>query len=178
MVPRHAVILWLAVRGRLNTLDRMNSHGYSRGLCCPLCNRENESLTHLFFACPFASSIWQSLFSKCNLLWTYSCWNEMLLDVANSYKGTSLLCKIVKLMLATSVYLIWRERNSRLFTGKCKDLTVVCMDIILNVRFRINSLSFESTYLNKRLASSWGISEDVFSAWSLCCVLVLCWSCC
>jgi hypothetical protein len=56
-VPRHAFILWLAVLGRLPTKDVLSKHGHSVGTTCVLCGQEEESLDHLFFSCPFSSSL-------------------------------------------------------------------------------------------------------------------------
>lgn len=57
-VPRHAFFLWLAVLGRLPTKDVLSKHGHYVGTTCVLCGQEEESLDHLFFSCPFSSSIW------------------------------------------------------------------------------------------------------------------------
>lgn len=81
-------------------------------------------------------------------------------DVACRYKGKSLLHVIVKLLVAVAVYLIWNERNSRLFMGKFRDVTNVYLDIVLHVRLRINSLSgFPPSCVNRWLVSSWGIAK-------------------
>lgn len=57
MVPRHAMILWLVARGRLNTLDRLASFGISQSLTRPLCNGDNENLSHVLFSCQFSNRI-------------------------------------------------------------------------------------------------------------------------
>lgn len=64
MVPRHAMILWLVASGRLNTLDRLASFGISQSLTCPLCNGDNENLSHVLFYCLFSNRIWHSLFGN------------------------------------------------------------------------------------------------------------------
>jgi hypothetical protein len=162
MVPRHAMILWLVARGRLNTLDRLASFGISQSLTRPLCNGDNENLSHVLFSCQFYNRIWHSLFGKCNLPCSYSCWEDLFLDVANRFKGKSLRDLIVKLMLAAGVYIIWKERNSRLFMGKFRDVTNVYLDIVLHVRLRINSLSgFPPSCVNRWVVSSWGIAENI-----------------
>lgn len=47
-IPRHAVILWLAIRRKLSTRDIFASIGLSRDTRCVLCGNEGESHDHLF----------------------------------------------------------------------------------------------------------------------------------
>lgn len=161
MVPRHALILWLAVRGRLSTLDRLASFGITQTLTCPLCLRENECLDHILFSCQFANQIWHLLFGKCNLPCPYLCWGDLLQDVATRFKGKSLRDLIVRLMLAAGVYIIWKERNFRLFSRKNRDVSSVFQDIVLHVRLRACSFSgFPPTLANRCIVNSWAISEN------------------
>ena len=60
---KHKFFFWLLLRNRLSTreiLRRRNMHMPSYACVC--CNLDTEeSLTHLFFRCPFAQSCWISL---------------------------------------------------------------------------------------------------------------------
>ncbi|XP_018475554.1 uncharacterized protein LOC108846863 [Raphanus sativus] len=56
-VPRHSFMTWLAIKNRLSTGDRMRQWGMIQG--CKLCGERDETRDHLFFACPFAYSIWE-----------------------------------------------------------------------------------------------------------------------
>lgn len=56
-VPRHSFMTWLAIKNRLSTGDRMRQWGMVQG--CELCGERDETRDHLFFACPFAYSIWE-----------------------------------------------------------------------------------------------------------------------
>ncbi|KAL0449533.1 UNVERIFIED_CONTAM: hypothetical protein Slati_1509700 [Sesamum latifolium] len=52
-IPRNSFILWLAILGRLSTLDRAWWQGSDR--ICVLCTKgEQESHNHLFFDCEFS----------------------------------------------------------------------------------------------------------------------------
>ncbi|KAL0445492.1 UNVERIFIED_CONTAM: hypothetical protein Slati_1677100 [Sesamum latifolium] len=53
-IPRHRFILWLAILGRLSTLDKPWLHHL--GTNCVLCRADTpETHDHLFFTCSFAS---------------------------------------------------------------------------------------------------------------------------
>ncbi|KAL0295157.1 UNVERIFIED_CONTAM: hypothetical protein Sradi_6849400 [Sesamum radiatum] len=52
-IPRHTFILWLAIKGRLSTMDRPWMNDVADG--CVLCNfAARETHRHLFFECPYA----------------------------------------------------------------------------------------------------------------------------
>ena len=55
-IPKASFILWLAIRGRLGTQDRL--HISSTNPKCLLCNNQMETHNHLFFNCSVTSSIW------------------------------------------------------------------------------------------------------------------------
>jgi len=57
--------------------------------------------------------------------------------------------------------------------GKFRDLTNVYLDIVLDVRLRVNSLSFDSANADSRLISPWGLSNDAVLVRKPCLVLVL-----
>ncbi|KAJ6331428.1 hypothetical protein OIU76_009914 [Salix suchowensis] len=50
-IPRHAFILWLAIKGRLRTMDRLYDHEGPR--ICKLCSLEDETHEHLFLTADF-----------------------------------------------------------------------------------------------------------------------------
>ena len=89
-IPRHAVILWLAIRRKLSTRDILASIGLSRDTRCVLCGNEGESHDHLFFSCPFSEGIWRLLCSKCNLPWSNLDWGETIQWMVSNFKGKSL----------------------------------------------------------------------------------------
>ena len=64
--PRCAFILWMAIHGKLSTQDRIMKWK-STVLLCPLCNKENDSHSHLFFKCEFSKKIWEKLKGKLNM---------------------------------------------------------------------------------------------------------------
>lgn len=56
-IPRHAFVLWMAMRGRLKTSDRISRWFNISSTVCPLCNDVDESHTHLFFSCKFSKAV-------------------------------------------------------------------------------------------------------------------------
>lgn len=136
------MILWLAIRGKLNSQDKLISQGVIQANTCVLCNTHPEDLNHLFFSCDFSDFIWRSLWAKCSQTWSHRSWEDTVAWLSGNYHSSSLFCIVVRLMFAAavSVYCIWREGNSRLFSRKSKNPSSVLQDIIFWVRSRVNPL--------------------------------------
>ncbi|GJX62906.1 RNA-directed DNA polymerase, eukaryota, reverse transcriptase zinc-binding domain protein [Tanacetum coccineum] len=60
-IPRHAFILWMAVKGRLKTLDMISKWMEVHSMACYLCKEYAESHNHLFFSCPFSERLRERL---------------------------------------------------------------------------------------------------------------------
>ncbi|PKI74577.1 hypothetical protein CRG98_004904 [Punica granatum] len=58
LIPRHCFISWLAIRGRLSTLDRISRWKKDISSSCVLCGTEEEKRDHIFFSCPFSTDVW------------------------------------------------------------------------------------------------------------------------
>ena len=67
IIPRFSTLVLLAIRGRLNTRDRLVRFGLHEEERCVLCTKANESHNHLFFEYEFSSKIWNSLLCKSEL---------------------------------------------------------------------------------------------------------------
>lgn len=56
------VFLWLLLRGRILTKDNMFKGGWRKGsLNCQFCDK-SETIQHLFFECPIAKLIWNTVY--------------------------------------------------------------------------------------------------------------------
>lgn len=113
-------IVWLAARDRLSTGTRMRQWRITQ--VCMLCGEQDESRDHFFFECSYTFTVWKSIAG--NLLggfitpdWTVS----HLTGVArNTLNGV-----LLRLCFQTTIYLVWRERNSRCHGGTWKPVAVI-----------------------------------------------------
>ena len=109
-IPRHAFILWLAIKGRLRTMDRL--HDQERPRICTLCSLEDETHEHLFFNCRFSHEVWVWITTKHKTPWPNYRWPDLIQWGAVTHKSKSLFSSLVaRLTLAASVYSIWMERS-------------------------------------------------------------------
>ncbi|XP_018465971.2 uncharacterized protein LOC108837423 [Raphanus sativus] len=151
-VPRQAFIVWLAIRDRLSTGVRMRSWGLTQG--CVFCGERDESRDHLFFACPVTYTIWTTLTAhllgaSANPDWTITV--ASLLRPNRPKLDTILL----KMVFHSSVYLIWRERNSRRHQGPCRSTHTLIGQIDKAIRNRISSLKYVGNHKLAGLLTRW-----------------------
>ncbi|KAG7569624.1 Endonuclease/exonuclease/phosphatase superfamily [Arabidopsis thaliana x Arabidopsis arenosa] len=111
-IPKFSFLLWLAVRNRLSTGERMLAWNRAVNPSCVLCNAPMETLEHLFFACSYSSQIWKALTNQ--LLtrhYSLNLWEILSSLSTPTFKGT--ICYILRLVLQATVHSIWMERNRR-----------------------------------------------------------------
>jgi hypothetical protein len=77
---------------------------------------EEESHEHLFFRCPWTSSLWNKTKDWLRI-------NRRMTTLKSAVRGLStrkknLEARMRRVSLSMIVYLIWEERNKRIFEGK------------------------------------------------------------
>ncbi|XP_062103589.1 uncharacterized protein LOC133814674 [Humulus lupulus] len=114
-VPRHRFILWQAVLGHLLTRDNLARCPIEvNSVACPVCDRGEESHSHLFFDCIFSHRIWELINSWLGAeIWPKQRNNwKLWLDG----KPKTVMQRIYIACLAASVYHIWCNRNMCYFS--------------------------------------------------------------
>ncbi|PKI38961.1 hypothetical protein CRG98_040644 [Punica granatum] len=76
IIPRHSFISWLALDNKLATLDRVVAWNVAAGSIFPLCNEDNESRDHLFFACKFSKMVWEKVLQESGVHRSVGSWYE------------------------------------------------------------------------------------------------------
>ena len=59
--PKYSFLVWVALRQRLQTCDRINRWNATANTACVLCDAADETCHHLFFTCNYSKQIWKSL---------------------------------------------------------------------------------------------------------------------
>lgn len=110
-LPKHSFVLWLAVLGKLRTKDRL--HFIPADTNCVLCGQDLESHCHLFFKCQWTSSLWGNI-----VRWLHI--HRRMPTLSSAIRGLTpkkkkMEFRMRRASLGIAVYLIWEERNKRLF---------------------------------------------------------------
>ncbi|XP_020876673.1 uncharacterized protein LOC110227273 [Arabidopsis lyrata subsp. lyrata] len=138
-IPKHAFICWVVAWNRLHTRDRLRRWGLSISPSCVLCNGFDESREHLFFECVFSQEVWVFFTSRLNLNPPASFMD--CLQWVNSATRDLNLSLIIKLLFQASVYLIWKERNSRIHSTTTRPPAIIIRDINQIMRARLDPLA-------------------------------------
>nr|GEU72208.1 hypothetical protein [Tanacetum cinerariifolium] len=120
-IPRHVFVLWLVIKKKLKTQDRLSSWDVNGSLVWHHM-RDLVGLSHL------PSSF------------------EVILDfVTPMAKRRTSSNMVSKLVLAASVYFIWLERNDRLFNNSKRTVAQVIECIMSAIRLKLMSCRFKKS---------------------------------
>ena len=111
--PRQSFILWLGLKGRLLTKDKLQS--FIEDQTCPLCRSENETIDHLFFHYRIGSQIWAKIKSWLGITRAMQTLKAVIKWMTKEARGTGFPAKIKRISLTCTVYHIWGARNKRIF---------------------------------------------------------------
>ncbi|XP_062158862.1 uncharacterized protein LOC133866371 [Alnus glutinosa] len=157
-IPRHVLILWLALRDALVTKEKMCSWGFSGSSACIFGYGCQENRGHLFFACSFSLWVWPAVVSICLIPNLPVDWEEVIWWFIKDLQGTSLKANACRLSLAAVVYHLWWQKNALLHgnTPKTEE------DIVSQIKWQVGSRllakgSKQCTGKNLALAYSWNL---------------------
>jgi len=114
---------WSLLLNRIPTRDNLAIRHIlelDASLLFVLCGRREETSTHLFLHCEYSSLIWHGILNWLeiyfitphNLFVHFECWNGEV--ISKRLKGFWLIWHV-------TIWLIWKERNARIFTDQRKD---------------------------------------------------------
>ncbi|KAL0905080.1 hypothetical protein M5K25_027256 [Dendrobium thyrsiflorum] len=114
---RYSSFVWMAILEGLKTADILARRNILIPPLCPLCQMENESISHCFFQCDYAFQVISSLLpSLQNFLM-----RPTLLQVFDCFEGDISIPAYEKnfcyFVVCCSVYFLWKERNERRFNA-------------------------------------------------------------
>ncbi|CAN6312358.1 unnamed protein product [Urochloa humidicola] len=112
--------MWLAVRSRLWMADRRHRHGLQNPTPCPLCCQVLESADHLFCSCTFTQQVWQALGNTIGLSLLVPAAEEPTISWWLRLRGglNKLQRKGLDSTFMLVSWLIWKERNARVFNSR------------------------------------------------------------
>jgi len=117
--------VWLAIRNRCWTADRLQKRGLPHPDCCPLCDQEEETVQHLLTTCVFARQFWFSILQSLNLSqlvprhtdnsfadWWKKSWKKLQKHLRKGFNSLVIL----------GAWVIWKHRNACVFDGTTPNL--------------------------------------------------------
>ncbi|XP_042515275.1 uncharacterized protein LOC122089621 [Macadamia integrifolia] len=157
--PRQDVFAWRLVQNRLPTDENVSRRGVQMASRCSLCGKYAESMSHLFYNCEFARSLWRAFCED------FDVQRKPYMDMPTLiawWKQTAKSLHFKKVWisgfsLVPSV--IWQERNARIFEGVSKSSRHCFAMIKSEISFQMTAttgspLSFSSLLCAKQLGIS------------------------
>lgn len=164
-IPRHSFILWLAVKERLLTQDRMGMWCNDDELKCSLCKQARDSHSHLFLNCNYSKEVWENVKEKgrldnivTNLQNSVNNWQDVISLMSSRPLNKSIWSIIQRLLFSAVVYFIWQERNYRQFQEKERSVEILANHIIETVKMRLMGLKVKNSSQVKQAAKIWNIN--------------------
>lgn len=115
-IPRQAFTFWTANLDRLPVRAHLVTWCMNISPLCCLCNLHIETRDHLFLHCEVSEHLWHLVLRRlAHTTILFHNWSTLITWLSSISNGIS-----SKLKLITShaiIYLLWRERNNRLFNG-------------------------------------------------------------
>ncbi|KAL0300093.1 UNVERIFIED_CONTAM: hypothetical protein Sangu_3140400 [Sesamum angustifolium] len=158
-IPRFSFVLWLAILGKLSTMDKpWLSH---LGGVCVLCGREVETHEHLFFRCSYSRRCIRDLKEAVRFTWPNRAWGEDITWASTRWKGRHIVQAAYRALLSAIVYHIWRERNQRVFQHSERPSTTIARIAAEEIRQKILSLDLSDSVSTRGLYRLWRIPWPV-----------------
>jgi len=117
--------VWLAIRNRCWTADRLQKRGLPHPDCCPLCDQEEETIQHLLTTCVFARQFWFNILQPLNLSrlaprhtansfvdWWRKSWKKLQKHLRKGFNSLVIL----------GAWVIWKHINACVFDGTTPNL--------------------------------------------------------
>ncbi|KAJ1701600.1 hypothetical protein LUZ63_001379 [Rhynchospora breviuscula] len=127
--PSIKLFLLLASHGRILTQDQLIKRNIPVSLGCVLCSQPVcETVAHLFLHCPFSVHLWRSLGFRVPS--SPPEMNKPFLDQLLSLYNSTTHQQRRKVLMATTLWALWLERNNRTFRNESRSLDAIHQWII------------------------------------------------
>ncbi|CAN1274793.1 hypothetical protein LINPERPRIM_LOCUS15521, partial [Linum perenne] len=118
---------------KIATVDNLQRRGFSLANKCVLCCSAHESVNHIFIQCAFASEIWKKLSSTLSI---YGPRHSDVRDFISEWKGLNCVSEFtpaLKMLMHSTFWLIWKERNNRIFDDSASSASTTLRKITFDV---------------------------------------------
>ncbi|OVA10833.1 Reverse transcriptase zinc-binding domain [Macleaya cordata] len=130
---------WLASLHKLLTLDNLKKRGHHIANGCYFCLQQEETTPHLLLHCSFTQRIWDEILPRFG--WCWACPGSVI-SLAHSWSshGFSKTGKLLWQFVPASIFwVIWLERNRRIFDNKSKDPIALSHEVKSLIHFWVSS---------------------------------------
>ena len=138
VIPKCKLHAWILLHNRCLTADNLAKRGWQHDPICKLCRSQPETAAHLSVSCSFSQIVWKKVLEAMDLpvalcpapstTCLRECWVEM------PVQTPAILVKKWRSVALCSWWLLWKERNNRVFNNKTRAALDVADKIIAELR--------------------------------------------
>ncbi|XP_058776606.1 uncharacterized protein LOC131650923 [Vicia villosa] len=110
------MLVWRLLHNRIPTDENIAQRGLSFPSKISLCHGSNETTTHLFFECPYATNLWKWFNALLPIPSPISSLSDCLLMLKKAWSPQALA--VLKARLVYILYQIWQVQNLHRFENK------------------------------------------------------------
>lgn len=133
--PKVSTFLWLLCQNKILTWDNLRKRNYHGPSLCPNCRQEEESTKNLMHSCQLACKLSEKVSFQCqkegriqgDIIATIRNWAR------NPFKS-KILNFLSKLIPGFLMWIIWKERNRRIFKDHSSPLDTLWNTICQNIK--------------------------------------------
>nr|ACF87105.1 unknown [Zea mays] len=126
--PKCKFFLWLAIRNKCWTSDRLEMRGLDHPVSCLFCDQEQETIQHILCSCVFARQFWHSILFGLNVGNLSPSRDEI--SFADWWRKTSKKIhkskrKGMNSIIILGAWCLWIHRNKAVFDGETPSLSSI-----------------------------------------------------
>lgn len=137
--PKFSFFMWLLCHNSMKTKQFLQRRGMQIDMSCCFCNFGVESSDHLFFSCGYSNQVWRSILTKYGFTRLPCSWTQELIWLRRNGSSRNRRSKLLRLCAACSVYVIWHERNNRLFSQTSRSAE----DLVMSISYLVDKIRFK-----------------------------------
>jgi len=136
--------------------------GYTGCTLCLVCRGAQENREHIFFRCSFNSRIWSNIMVECSISNALLNWDAIEDWRLKNLTGKGIRANLGRLCLGSTVYNLWKQRNSLLHNSLPKTEEALMDSIRWEVRSRL-MVNGQFKHLKHSLVFCWNIQSSIGS---------------
>ncbi|GJZ05406.1 hypothetical protein Tco_0538681 [Tanacetum coccineum] len=105
----------------------------------------------------YSSKIWKEMQTKMTIKVKAADWDDIVKETGDMQSNNSIQSVLRRFCLAGTIYNIWKERNSRLFSDMKMDENNLLKVIINGIKYQLQSLQVKNSMDVKNVAEEWEI---------------------
>ncbi|GKB89909.1 RNA-directed DNA polymerase, eukaryota, reverse transcriptase zinc-binding domain protein [Tanacetum coccineum] len=157
------VVLWIAIKGKLQTQDKVFLWNNDANMRCHLCTKCMDSYDHLFVQCNYAIEFWDAVKIKGYVNGLKHKWNDTI-DCMASNHCKAIKSVVSKIVFGAVVYYLLQKRNKRYFTNEKRSAKTLSEVILDTVKVRLLGLRVKNSVNVQNVAKAWGIQFKINQA--------------